>query len=189
MKVFVTGATGAVGRPAVRQLVAAGHEVTAVARTDAKATEVERAGARARRVDLFDAADVRQAVAGHDAVVNLATHIPPLSRMGRRSAWAINDRLRSEASAHLVDAALATGAARFVQESIAFLYADGVDRWLDAESAPIEPFPIGRSALAAEAQAARFTAEGGAGVVLRFGQFYGPASPTPRPFCVGRAEA
>jgi NAD(P)-dependent dehydrogenase (short-subunit alcohol dehydrogenase family) len=90
MKVFVTGATGAVGRPAVRQLVAAGHEVTAVARTDAKATEVERAGARARRVDLFDAADVRQAVAGHDVVVNLATHIPPL---GQRAPGRVADLL------------------------------------------------------------------------------------------------
>lgn len=118
MKVFVTGATGAIGRPTVPLLTAAGHEVTAVVRSPEKRAQVEAAGAAGVEVDLFDAAAVRQAVAGHDAVVNLVTNIPPMTQAGRPSAWATNDRLRREASAHLVDGAIAAGAARLVQESI-----------------------------------------------------------------------
>lgn len=174
MKVFVTGATGAIGRPTVPLLTAAGHEVTAVVRSPEKRAQVEAAGAAGVEVDLFDAAAVRQAVAGHDAVVNLVTNIPPMTQAGRPSAWATNDRLRREASAHLVDGAIAAGAARLVQESIVFSYPDSGDRWIDAESMSPEPSPTVRSALVAEAQAQRFTDAGGTGVVLRFGMFYGP---------------
>jgi nucleoside-diphosphate-sugar epimerase len=174
VKVFLTGGTGAVGRPALRGLVAAGHEVTAVARTPAKQAEVESAGAAAGvAVDLFDPAAVAAAVAGHEAVLNLATHVPPPTRAARASAWATHDRLRREASVHLVDGALATGAARFVQESIVFSYPDSGDRWIDAETAAPVPARVTDAALAAEAQVARFTAGGGTGVALRFGLFYG----------------
>lgn len=174
MKVFLTGATGAIGRPTVPRLVAAGHEVTAVARGPAKAAQVAATGATAVSVDLFDGEAVRDAVAGHDAVVHLATNIPPITKAARRSAWATNDRLRAEASAHLVEAALATGVGRYVQESVGFLYPDSGDRWIDAETISPEPFPVVESALVAEAHAQRFTDRGGTGVVLRFGMFYGP---------------
>ncbi len=144
--------------------------MTGVARTDAKADQLRAAGATPVRVDLFDAHAVRAAVEGHDAVCNLATHIPPTAKMAFARAWATNDRLRAEASRNLVDAALAAGASRYVQESIALLYADAGDAWVD-EDAPIEPSTFLESALVAEEQAARFTAGGGTGVVLRFGQF------------------
>jgi nucleoside-diphosphate-sugar epimerase len=174
VKVFLTGGTGAVGRPALACLVAAGHEVTALARTPAKAAEVTAAGAAAApAVDLFEPAAVTAAVHGHEAVVNLATHVPPPTRAARGSAWATHDRLRREASAHLVDAALAAGATRFVQESIVFSYPDSGDRWLDAETTATVPGAVTDAAVAAEAQVARFTAAGGTGVVLRFGLFYG----------------
>ena len=71
-----------------------------------------------------------------------------------------------------MDAASATGASRYVQESIAFLYADGGDRLLD-ESAALATTGTTNAALVAEAEAARFAEHGGAGVALRFGQFYG----------------
>lgn len=105
MKVFLTGATGVVGTRALPALVAAGHEVTAVARTDERAALVRRLGGQPVTVDLFGASAVAAAVVGHEAVVHLATNIPPMARSARRRAWATNDRLRSEASAHLVDAA------------------------------------------------------------------------------------
>jgi nucleoside-diphosphate-sugar epimerase len=183
MKVFLTGGTGAIGRQVVPLLVAAGHEVTAVVRSPAKRAAAEAAGATGVTVDLFDAAAVAGAVAGHDAVVNLATRIPPLMAAMRPKAWADNDRLRREASVHLVDAALAAGASRFVQESITFTYPDSGDRWIDAASTEPDAVALTASALAAEAETARFTAAGGdagggdgahVGVVLRFGQFYGP---------------
>ena len=116
MKVFVSGATGVVGRPAVRLLVAAGHSVTAAARGPEKAALLSSLGATPVIVDLFDPAAVRAAVAGHDAVVNLATHIPATSRAAMPGAWAENDRIRREVSRNLVDAALATGATRYVQK-------------------------------------------------------------------------
>ena len=174
MKVFVTGATGVVGRRAVPLLVRAGHEVTAVARTPEKAAAVERVGARPVRVDLFDVDGVRRAVAGHDAVVNLATHIPhSTTAMMLPWAWRENDRIRREASAILADAALAGGVSRFVQESFAPMYPDCGDEWID-EAVPPHPARYNRSTLDAERSAARFGHAGGTAVVLRFGGFYGP---------------
>lgn len=175
MKVFVAGATGVLGNRAVRQLVDAGHAVTGIARSDAAADQLRDAGATSARVDLFDAAAIADAVSGHDAVLNLATSIPPASKAMRPGAWSMNDKIRTEGSCILVDAALATGAQRYVQESIAFIYPDSGDHWID-ESTALDSPKYTRSTLEAEAQAARFTAAGGAGVVLRFGMFYGAAS-------------
>jgi len=169
--IFVAGATGVLGRRAVARLVESGHAVTGVARTGEKADLLRSAGVRPVRVDLFDRPAVKGAVEGHDVVVNLATHIPPMSKAALPGAWNENNRIRSEASSNLVDAALAAGAGRYVQESIAFMYPDSGDAWVD-EDTPLDPPKLGESVLVAEAQARRFTASGGVGVVLRFGQFY-----------------
>lgn len=173
MRVFVTGGTGVVGTRAIPALVAAGHEVTAVARSAAKAELVRSLGAAPVEVDLFDPDAVKAAVVGHDAVANLATRIPPLSRSARAEAWVDNDRIRREASRNLVDAALAAGATRLVQEAIAFPYVDNGSAWID-ESHPIDHVGVFAAAGEAEAQARRFTSEGGDGVALRFAQFYAP---------------
>jgi nucleoside-diphosphate-sugar epimerase len=77
------------------------------------------------------------------------------------------------ASAVLVDAAIAAGVERFVQESFAPLYPDGGDRWID-ETVPPQPVAYNLSVLDAERSAERFTASGRRAVVLRFGGFYGP---------------
>ena len=111
MRVFVAGATGVVGRRAVPALVAAGHTVTAVVRSPAKAELARSMGAVPVEVDLSGPDALRAAVACHDAVCNLATHIPPLARGAEASAWDENTRIRTEASRNLVDAALAAGAA------------------------------------------------------------------------------
>ena len=173
MRIFITGATGVVGRRVVPRLVAAGHQVTAVARSAEKREALARAGATPIHVDLFDPAAVRRAAAGHDAVVNLATSIPPSSRAFRPGAWRENSLLRGVASGHLVDAALAGGADRFVQESFAPIYPDRGDEWID-ERTPVDPPRYNRAVLDAERAAARFTASGRDGVVLRFAYFYGP---------------
>ncbi len=175
MKVFVGGATGVAGSEAVRALVAAGHDVTACSRTPAKAELVRSWGASPVEVDLFDPAAVGRAVDDHQAVCNLTTHIPSLTRAGLPGAWKENDRIRRVVSANLVGAALAAGSAHFVQESIGFLYPDRGDEWITEEVEP-QPTGITRSALGAEAQVARFTGGGRAGVVLRFAQFYGPGA-------------
>jgi len=172
MRVFVAGATGVIGSRAVPALVAAGHEVTAVARGPIKAEQVRQTGATPLAVDLFDREAVAAAVAGHEVVVNLATKIPPMTRAARASAWAENERLRREASAHLVDAARSTGAARIVQESICFPYLDAGDAWID-ETAPRDAVGPFAGAAVAEVNAARATADGAVAVVLRFAQLYG----------------
>lgn len=175
MRVFVAGATGVLGGRAVPLLVQAGHDVTALARTPAKAEQLRAVGATPVRVDLFDADTVMSAVKGHEVVCNLATHIPPMSKAAWPRAMAENDRIRTEGSRHLVDAALKGGARRYVQESIVFMYADHGHQWIFEDSL-IEVPPYIRSALDAEGQARRFTESGADGVVLRFGLFYGPGS-------------
>src|SRR5437868_15346780 len=121
MRVFVAGATGVLGRRAILALVAGGHAVTAVVRSPAKAALARSLGATPVEGGLFDPDALRAAVAGHDAVCNLATHIPPLTHAAGPGAWDENTRIRSEGARNLVDAALAAGASVYVQESIAFL--------------------------------------------------------------------
>ncbi|HLG00652.1 MAG TPA: NAD-dependent epimerase/dehydratase family protein [Acidimicrobiia bacterium] len=175
MKVFVAGATGVLGRRAVAYLIEAGHEVTAVARGEEKAAQLRAMGADPVSVDLFDADAVRSAVAGHDAVVNLATKIPPLRKMTMPGAWDENDRIRTHASRHLADAAIATGADVFVQESIAFLYDGHGDEWIDEDASHMETDHT-EPLRSAEAAAASVAAAGSRGVVLRFGRFMAPDS-------------
>ena len=173
MKIFLTGATGVIGRRLVPLLRAAGQPITAVARSPVARTDLQRQGVATVEVDLFDSAAVHRAVAGHDVVVNLVTHIPPSPlQMFFPSAWRENDRLRRVASATLVDAALAAGVTRFVQESFAPVYPDCGDRWID-ETERIEPVRYNRTVADAEASATRFSQHGGSGIVLRFAGFYG----------------
>lgn len=177
MNIFVTGATGAIGRLAVPALLRAGHRVSGVARTDAKASQLVTAGAGAVRVSIFDHGALVSAMAGHDAVVNLATRIPPLKQISDPDAWAENDRIRREASATLAGAAVAASVGRFVQESITFTYPDRGQDWID-EGVPTEtPASLGATTVA-EAAADGLRATGGIGVVLRFGGLYGPGAET-----------
>ena len=85
----------------------------------------------------------------------------------------MNERLRSEASNHLVDGALHAGAVRYIQESIAFPYVDNGDQWID-EDHPVDQVGPFAGARDAEAAARRFAERGGTGVALRFAQFYAP---------------
>src|SRR4051812_27911749 len=169
----ITGSTGVIGRRAVRELLAAGHRVTGVTRSARGRELLEGLGARAVEADVFDEPSLRRAFDGADAVVNLLTHIPSMDRMADRSAWEENDCLRTEASAMIARAGGAAGAQRLVQESIAFVYADGGDAWLD-EDAPVVGGGVTTTALTAERNARELF--GGDTVVLRFGLFTGPDS-------------
>jgi nucleoside-diphosphate-sugar epimerase len=171
VRVFVTGGTGAIGGYAVPALVADGHRVTALARSDAKADALRSQGATPLRVSLFDRDALAAAFAGHEAVVNLASALPSTTRFMLRSAWRDCQRIRTEGSAAVVDAAQQAGVPRLVQESVAMVYRDAGNRWI-TEDAPVDHYPIAAGNHAAEASAARFGAVGDA-VVLRFGLFYG----------------
>lgn len=167
------------GRRVVPLLMAAGHAVTGVARGPHRAGRLRSQGARPVAVDLFDARAVVGAVDGHDTVLNLATAIPPTSRMWWRRAWRTNDRLRTVAAGHLVDAAIEVGAARVVQEPFAPAYPDRGRAWID-ERTPLHP-PAqrgercdGRGArrtVHPQPHRRRHQRRQRCGVVLRFGQF------------------
>jgi nucleoside-diphosphate-sugar epimerase len=175
-KILVTGATGVVGRRLVPILVLEGHSVVAMGHGSESRGTLEKMGATPVEADLLDSGSLRRAMAGCDAVVNLATHMPASStQLLLRSSWKENDEIRSRGSSNLVDAALAEGVGRFIQESFAPVYPDCQDRWID-EAVALRPVRYNRSILDAEASAARFTKAGNAGVVLRFAGFYGPDS-------------
>src|SRR5262249_17330956 len=129
-------------------------------------------GAEPVEVSLFDTDALRSALKGCDAVLHFATKIPPIGRITGRGG-AETDRLRRDASRCLVDAALAVGGARYGQESIAFLYADGGDDWLD-EDASLHASWLNDSSRDAERETVRFARGGGRGVALRYGAFYAP---------------
>jgi nucleoside-diphosphate-sugar epimerase len=174
MRVFVSGATGVVGKRAVPLLVAQGHSVTALIRNPAGSKRPELAGAAGAVGDLFDLASLTRAIAGHDAIVNLATHMPASSfKMLFRSSWRENDRIRTEGVANLVDAALICGVPTFVQESFAPTYPDRGDEWIDERTA-LAPSDYNKTVLDAERSIARFRDAKGRGVILRFAAFYGP---------------
>jgi nucleoside-diphosphate-sugar epimerase len=174
MRIFITGSTGVIGRRVVPQLIGAGHAVTAMVHSPEKRAVVERWGATPVEADLLDRETLERAVAGHETVINLATHVPSSSlKMFLPSAWHENDLIRRDGSANLVRAASAVGVGRLIQESYAPVYRDGGERWLD-ESTPLEPARYNRSVEDAEASAARFSDSAKVAVVLRFAAFYGP---------------
>lgn len=150
--------------------------MTAVARSPAKATQLEKQGATAIQVDLFDPAAVEESVQGHNTVINMTTRIPSGMKALLPGAFDENSKIRREVSQNLAAGAIAARAQRFIQESFAPAYPDCGDEWID-ESVSIAPATYLESVRDAESAADEFTRSGGAGVVLRFSLFYGPDSP------------
>jgi nucleoside-diphosphate-sugar epimerase len=179
MIVFVTGATGALGRPTVAAVLGAGHRIRALARNDASARALRDLGAEPVAGSLFDPSVLGSALRGADAALHLATRIVPFKDARRREAWRDNDRIRAEGTRNLVDAALATGVGTVVYPSFAPVYADGGARWLSYGD-PVAPTDILRSTMDAEQEIARFSTAGGRGAVLRMAGIYGRHSSATR---------
>ena len=181
MRVFVAGASGAIGRPLIPKLVAAGHEVTGMTRSDASAEAIRHAGAHAAVVDVFDADAVRAAAeeAGAEVVVHELTALPDRFDFRKKDLYAPTNRLRTEGTRNLLDAARAAGARRFVSQSIAFAYRNDGGRVKIEEDPLLEdaPGPFGSGVRALRAMEAMVLgAEGMDGLVLRYGFFYGPGT-------------
>jgi nucleoside-diphosphate-sugar epimerase len=188
MKIFVAGATGVLGRLVVPQLVAGGHEVVGMTRSASKQDLIRSLGARPVVADALDADAVAQAVmaAEPEVIVHELTALSgKLSardmRHPERSALAtMTNRLRTEATDHLLAAGRAVGARRFVAQSF------GAFRWARtggpvlSEADPIDPNPPGamRPALVGILHVERMVPaiEWGEGLVLRYGGFYGPGT-------------
>jgi nucleoside-diphosphate-sugar epimerase len=176
---FVTGGTGALGRPTVARLLADGHCVRALARSTSSADALRAAGAEPVVASLFDPAALTAAVRGADVILHLATRIAPAPAARRAGAWRENDRIRAEGTRNLVDTALAAGVGALVYPSFAPVYADGGARRLEVGD-PVAPTPVLHSTLVAEDEVAQFTAAGGRGVALRMAGVYGPHSAATR---------
>jgi nucleoside-diphosphate-sugar epimerase len=188
MKVFVAGATGVLGRALVPQLVARGHEVVGMTRSASKEGLVRSLGARPVAADALDPDAVAQAVASAEPEVivhELTALSGPMSvrdaRRPERFRGAImTNRLRTEATDHLLAAGRAVGARRFVAQSF------GAFRWartggpVQTEADPLDPDPPAalRPGLAGilYLEPAVTTIEWGEGLALRYGGFYGPGT-------------
>jgi nucleoside-diphosphate-sugar epimerase len=171
-RVFIAGATGAIGLPLCRLLVADGWTVTGTTRRAEKATALEALGVRPVVVDVFEADALQAAVvaAAPDAVVHQLTDLPRgLDPALMAAARVRNTRIRVEGTRNLIAAAVAAGAGRLVLQSIAFAYAPGPKPL--GETAAIDPAQTGVISLETQALATPMPA-----VVLRYGRIYGPGT-------------
>jgi nucleoside-diphosphate-sugar epimerase len=187
MRVFLAGATGAIGRHLVPLLLAEGHQLTGMTRSPERARDLQAAGAQAVVADALDARAVRAAVvaARPEVVIHQLTAIP--ARLDPRKIerdFVLNDRLRSEGTRHLLSAAGEAGAQRVIAQSIAFAYAPGPPGAPGASALHVESEPLLSEQQAPKSfrRTARALREleqavlGANGVVLRYGYFYGPGS-------------
>lgn len=181
MRVFVAGASGAIGRPLVRRLREASHDVTGMTRRPERAEEIRAAGADAVVADALDRDRLVDAVraARPDVVVHQLTSYTTGPDPRKPATYAATNRLRTQGTHNLVAAAIAAGARRLVAQSVAFLYrpiggwvkSESDEPWLDA------PGHFGGVIDAAlELERGVTGADGIEGVVLRFGFFYGPGT-------------
>jgi nucleoside-diphosphate-sugar epimerase len=188
MKVFVAGATGVLGRALVPQLVARGHEVVGMTRSASKQDLVRSLGARPVVADALDPDAVDQAVASAEpeVIVHQLTALSgPMSirdarRPDRSSAAIMTNRLRTEATDHLLAAGRAVGARRFVAQSFgAFRFARTGGQVM-SEADPLDPNPPEALRTVQEGylylEKAVTTIDWGEGLALRYGGFYGPGT-------------
>lgn len=179
-RVFLAGASGAIGRPLTRLLVAAGHHVVGTTRSPARAEAIEALGAEPAVVDVYDAEALATAVrtARPDIVIHQLTDLPAGVDPARMAEFAgRNARLRREGTANLLKATLAAGARRLVAQSIAWVYAPGLEPHreedpLDGHAEGLRAVSIG-GVIALEEAVLTAPLQG---VVLRYGRLYGPGT-------------
>jgi nucleoside-diphosphate-sugar epimerase len=182
MKIFVAGATGALGRNLVTQLVAGGHEVVGMTRTPAKQDLVRSLGARPAVADALDPDAVARAVAEAEpeVIVHELTALGSIDLRHLERSFAETNRLRTEGTDHLLAAGRAVGIRRFVAQSYAGWPYARTGGPVKDESDPLDPTPPGAFRTTLEAIRYLENAVTGAawteGVVLRYGGFYGPGT-------------
>ncbi|MBZ9670554.1 NAD-dependent epimerase/dehydratase family protein [Mesorhizobium sp. ES1-3] len=179
-RIFLAGASGAIGQRLVPQLLAAGHQVTGTTRNADKAARLEALGVEPAVVDVFDAEALMQAMlaARPDIVVHQLTDLPAgLDPSRMAEAVVRNARIRDEGTRNLVAAAAAAGVRRMVAQSIAWAYAPGPEP--HAEADPLDGGASGNRGISVGGVIALETAvldAPFAGIVLRYGQLYGPGT-------------
>jgi nucleoside-diphosphate-sugar epimerase len=167
MKVFVAGATGAIGRQLVPRLVAAGHEVHGMTRSASKRGLLEELGAVPVLADALDPEQVAEAVgrAQPDVIVHQLTAIGAVDTRRMERSFAATNRLRTEGTDHLLSAGRAVGVRRFVAQSHILADDGSPPRQMRANLEAMEHL-----------EAAVLGASWTEGIVLRYGWFYGPGT-------------
>jgi nucleoside-diphosphate-sugar epimerase len=180
-RILLAGAAGAIGRRLVPLLVDAGHEVFGTTRSEARARALRSAAVSPVVMDAFDAPAVARIVAAihPEVVIHQLTDLPAgLDPSRMAEALVRNARIRSEGTRNLVAAALGAGARRLIAQSIAWVYAPGGEPHSEAD--PLDLHAEGTRALTVEGVVAleRLTTASPPleGVVLRYGQIYGPGT-------------
>ena len=171
MRVFIAGGTGVIGWRIVKQLAERGHEVVGLARGADREAMIRRLGGTPARGDLFDAASLAPAMAGCDVAIRVATSIPTKPRT-RLSDFAMNDRIRTEGTRAMLEAASAAKVRTYLHEGI--VWGVGLpDGTPFDEDAPPRPGANVRATLAGERIARDEGGRRGIDVgILRCGTFY-----------------
>jgi len=174
VRVFIAGASGAIGRPLVKQLVTAAHDVIGMTRSNADV--VAALGGEPVIADALDDASVRAAVtaARPDVVVNQLTDLGrPLNPRKYEEWLAGTNRLRRECTWSLAQAVADVGAKKFISQSVAFAYR--FDPGTKTEDSPLIGAEAGEMGEAID-ELERTTLAAPGGIVLRYGFFYGPGT-------------
>ena len=184
MRIFVAGATGAIGRPLISKLVERGHDVVGTTRHPEKQDAIRRAGATPTVMDGLDGASVKEAVtqAAPEVVIHELTAIPANADIKHLDdTLAMTNRLRSEGTDHLLEAARSAGARRFVAQSYAAWPYERQGGPIKTEDAPLDPDPPAAQRRTLTAirylESAVLGDPDVEGVVLRYGAFTGPGTP------------
>lgn len=180
MKVFVAGATGAVGKRLVPLLIARGHTVVGMTTSEAKVGALQAMGATAVVADGLDRFAVLQAVreASPDVIVHQMTGLTGVASLKNfDKEFALTNRLRTEGTDNLLAAAKAAGAKRFVAQSYGSWTYERTGSGLTSEADPLDPSPPAnqRESLAA-IRHLEDAVVGAGGIALRYGTFYGPGT-------------
>jgi nucleoside-diphosphate-sugar epimerase len=184
MKIFLAGASGAIGRRLVPLLVGAGHDVTGMTRSADAARDLKVAGAASAVADVYDADGLQRAVvaARPDIVMHQLTDLPRVFDETQLAAqYPRNARIRIEGTRNLVAAAKAAGARRFIVQSVAFAYAPGKRPHVETDPLNVADGPRVVTVRAAADMEQQVLNSGMEAVVLRYGLFYGPGTWTETP--------
>lgn len=185
-KVFLAGATGAVGVALIPMLIEAGYTVHGSTRRADRVGALEAMGVQPVVLDVFDAAALRDALVriAPWGVIHQLTDLPKdLDPARMAEAAVLNARVRTEGTRNLVAAAQAAGAKRLVAQSIAWAYAPGPKPFTEAQPLDIEAEGARRISVGGVAalEQSVMGAQGMTATVLRYGQLYGPSTSTGTP--------
>jgi nucleoside-diphosphate-sugar epimerase len=184
MRIFLAGASGAIGRRLTPLLLAAGHSVSGTSRSAANAAQLNALGVDAVVADVFDADALRDAVvrARPEVVMHQLTDLPhEFDDAKLAAAYPLNARIRTDGTRNLVAAATAASARRFIVQSVAFSYAPGREPHVESDPLNVADGPRVVTVRAAASMEEQVLASGMEAIVLRYGLFYGPGTWTATP--------